>query len=72
MAGTRAALVLALLLLTAACAAVPAERLGTVPPRSPVAPQEAGKAYPIDVYDPLEDLNRRFLFTQKRRLDVAK
>ena len=59
MAGTRAALALALPLLAGACAAVPAERLGTVPPRSPVTAQEAAKAYPIDVYDPLEGLNRR-------------
>ena len=55
----RPALALACLLLTSACAAVPAERLGTVPPRSPVTAQEAAKAYPIDVYDPLEGLNRR-------------
>ena len=38
---------------------MPAERLGTVPPRSPVTPQEAAKVYPIDVYDPLEGFNRR-------------
>jgi phospholipid-binding lipoprotein MlaA len=55
----RPALALALLPLTTACAAVPAERLGSVPPHSPVTAQEAAKAYPIDVYDPLEGLNRR-------------
>src|SRR4051812_32624319 len=59
MPGIRPALAAALLLLTTACAAVPAERLGTAPPRSPVTAQEAAKAYPIDVYDPLEGLNRR-------------
>ena len=59
MPGIRPALALGLLLLTTACAAVPAERLGGVPPRSPVTAQEAAKAYPIDVYDPLEGLNRR-------------
>src|SRR4051794_988406 len=59
MPGIRPALAAALLLLTAACAAVPAERLGTVPPRSPVTAQESAKAYPIDVYDPLEGFNRR-------------
>ena len=59
MPGIRPALAPALLLLTTACAAVPAERLGTVPPRSPVTAQEAAKVYPIDVYDPLEGLNRR-------------
>src|SRR5215212_137972 len=59
MPSVRPALALALLLLAAACAAVPAERLGTVPPRSPVTSQEAARAYPIDVYDPLEGFNRR-------------
>ena len=55
----RPALALALLPLATACAAVPAERLGTAPPRSPVTAQEAAKAYAIDVYDPLEGFNRR-------------
>src|SRR4051812_23163117 len=59
MPGIRPALAAALLLLTADCAAVPAERLRPPPPRSPVTAQEAAKAYPIDVYDPLEGLNRR-------------
>src|SRR3954454_24641849 len=59
MPGIRPALAAALLLLTSACAAVPAERLGNAPPRGPGTAQEAAKAYPIDVYDPLEALNRR-------------
>jgi phospholipid-binding lipoprotein MlaA len=45
-------------LLLGACAATPGERLGTLPPRSPVTPEEAAKAYSIDVYDPLERVNR--------------
>jgi phospholipid-binding lipoprotein MlaA len=48
---------LAALLLTA-CAATPGEELGSIPPRSPVTPQEQAKVYPIDVWDPLEGLNR--------------
>jgi hypothetical protein len=39
---------LAALLLTA-CAATPGEQLGSIPPRSPVTPQEQAKVYPIDV-----------------------
>lgn len=55
----RLALALLAPLAAAACAAVPAERLGTAAPRSPVAPAEQAKVYPIDVYDPLEGVNRR-------------
>ena len=59
MPGIRPALAPVVLLLTTACAAVPAEHLGTVPPRSPVTAQESAKVHPIDVYDPLEGFNRR-------------
>lgn len=50
---------LAAALLLGACAAVPGEQLGSVPPRRPVTPQEQAKVYPIDVHDPYEGLNRR-------------
>jgi phospholipid-binding lipoprotein MlaA len=45
-------------LLLGACAATPGEELGSIPPRSPVAPQERAKVFPIDVWDPLEGFNR--------------
>ena len=40
---------LALLLAVSACAAVPAETLGTAP-RSPATAQELSKDYPVDIY----------------------
>jgi phospholipid-binding lipoprotein MlaA len=52
------ALALLAALLLGACAAVPGETLGTIPPRSPVTPAEQAKAYPIDVWDPIEGFNR--------------
>jgi phospholipid-binding lipoprotein MlaA len=45
-------------LLLGACAATPGEELGSIPPRSPVTPQEQAKVYPIDVWDPFEGFNR--------------
>jgi phospholipid-binding lipoprotein MlaA len=54
----RLAVLLLTLTLAAGCTAVPAERLGSVPPRSPVTAQEQQEVYPIDVYDPLEGFNR--------------
>jgi phospholipid-binding lipoprotein MlaA len=54
-----ALLPLLLPLAAASCAAVPGEELGRVQPRVPVTAQERREAYPIDVYDPLEGLNRR-------------
>ena len=55
----RAVLILLAPALVLGCAAVPAERLGSVPPRSPVTAQEQEKVFAIDVYDPFEGLNRR-------------
>ena len=46
------------LLFVGGCAATPGEELGSIPPRSPVTPQEQEKIYPIDVWDPLEGFNR--------------
>jgi phospholipid-binding lipoprotein MlaA len=45
-------------LATAACAAIPGEELGTIPPRSPVAETDRRTDHPIDVYDPWEGFNR--------------
>jgi phospholipid-binding lipoprotein MlaA len=45
-------------LLVGGCAATPGEELGSIPPRSPVTPQERAKVYPIDIWDPLEGFNR--------------
>ena len=55
----RAVLILLAPALVLGCAAVPAERLGSVPPRSPVTAQEQEKVFAIDVYDPFEGVNRR-------------
>jgi phospholipid-binding lipoprotein MlaA len=46
------------ILLVGGCAATPGEELGSIPPRSPVTPQEQAKVYAIDVWDPLEGFNR--------------
>jgi phospholipid-binding lipoprotein MlaA len=54
----RGVLALTALLLLEACAATPGEKLGSIPPRSPVTPQEQVKTYSIDVWDPLEGFNR--------------
>lgn len=54
---TRAVAALALLLVLAGCAAVPAETLGTPPPRE-VLDRRTNRVYPIDVPDPLERYNR--------------
>jgi phospholipid-binding lipoprotein MlaA len=54
----RGVLVLWALLLLGACAATPGERLGSIPPRSPVTVEEQAKVYAIDVWDPLEGFNR--------------
>jgi phospholipid-binding lipoprotein MlaA len=54
-----AAILLLAALALGGCAAVPGEELGSIPPRSPVAPQEKQDVYPIDVHDPFEGLNRR-------------
>lgn len=58
MAAPHPALALSGVLFLGACAAKPGERLGSVPPRSPVTAEEQLEAYPIDVYDPLERVNR--------------
>jgi phospholipid-binding lipoprotein MlaA len=54
----RNALTLLAVLVVGGCAATPGEELGSIPPRSPVTPQEQAKVYPIDVWDPLEGFNR--------------
>lgn len=48
-----------LLLTAAACAAVPAEQLGGVPPRHALDPVDRAAEFPLRVYDPWEGLNRR-------------
>lgn len=50
--------VLALAGLLAACAATPVRELGSVPPRHQPGPELQAAAYPVDVHDPLEGLNR--------------
>ena len=54
---------LAALLLAAglgACAAVPAEQLGTTPPRHRLTPAEDKAAESLRVWDPIEGTNRAF------------
>lgn len=43
--------------LLAGCGAVPVDRLGTAPVRSPITPEQAAES-PLDVYDPWEGFNR--------------
>jgi phospholipid-binding lipoprotein MlaA len=48
----------AIALLAAGCAAVPAEKLGTVPPRHVLPPTQQYRQDPMRVYDPFEGFNR--------------
>lgn len=48
----------AVALLAAGCAAVPAEKLGTVPPRHVLPPTQQYRQDPMRVYDPFEGFNR--------------
>jgi phospholipid-binding lipoprotein MlaA len=54
----RAALVLTLAAGLGACAATPADQLGTTPPLHQLAPDEGAPDFPLRIWDPIEGTNR--------------